>query len=640
MLDMEYFEIRSVQAGITVTEQEIRDEVNMIRSQLIPLKQFDEDRSLLQRALDAMGTVKEDQAFELALQQRAGLTVAKLTQLKKQEILARKYVTQLLESAQSEILDEKGLIASDIRTEIENGREFIDAAKEYSDHEDSKNIGGLVPLIKHDDARLPPQIIDNAFTLPVGEISSPILVANPPESAGAWLVTVVNRKEASGEEWESQKETLRQTLLDEKRRMAESGEIPMPEDGNITVSDDELINNYEEVSVRVIFLKGEDPMQRVTERVQADIDTMNIEIYDPELRATHHISKHEYNEALRAYYESLEKIRGRYDPKNPESIINIELGEARIRYLIANMWTNISAIMEQEFFSKAYERFMADPEAFGGDFPTLPDNLKSKMQGMYVTALLNLEKAIELDELDPWSHYQRAQIDLTREQISPRLVEDLTMLHEYFQGSLELENQLQSFIERAISLDDAALEQAGGVRPETWTYPVLPEEEMGLTIEAIESQYSLKDSEVSAEMPIETVVDETEQPQETPDETESDEPENELIDEIADLVIENESEPVQDTPQPAVDAPETIDETLEGLYIPEVKIAEPSGPLTEEDRNNLQELLDDVRVVIDYLNKRREEMQAAQDEYMRMQTEDLQPVEPPSEDASNLIVGE
>jgi hypothetical protein len=686
MLDMEYFDIRAQQEGITVTDQEIQTEIDVIRSQLVPPRTLETERSLLQRAVDAFGSVKQEEAFELALQQRLGVSLPRLHELKRQEILARKYVNQLLEEAQKDILDGKSLVAADIRTEIENGREFGDAAGEYSNHEDSKENGGLIPRLKRGDTSLPSLIVDTALALPIGEVSQPLQVGNPAESMGVWLVTVLSRKEASGEQWEAEKEILRSTMLEEKRRKAEAGEIEMPADGNLTVSDDEVKSAYEEATIRVIFLKGDDPMQRVSDNVQADVDTYNIQIFDPELRATYHISRQEWEPALAAYYEALDKVKAKYEPENPDTMIEVNLGEARIRYLIGNLWSTIASGLEQDFYTKAYQQFMANPDVFGGEFPTLPEETKVKQEGIFVSALLNLNKVVEFDDQDPWSRLQRSSIDVARQQITPQVIDDLAMLHEYFQADLTLEDQILGNINRAISYDDTALETAGGVRPETWVEPVLPEQQMGLTLDELESHYTLVDTTQppsaeetgAAEPESDTDTGAEEAPGETTTQlTESEEPqlpEEQPVESAETQPLTTEPEPglgettAPETEQPAAETEEkpekTFEETLAGLYIPELTAPEATGPLTQELRDRLNALLDQVQAAVDLLERQKAEAEAQQEADLQQQAAGLNPNQPteiplvqtppaetppvenppaenpPSEGADNLLNGE
>lgn len=659
MIDMEYFDIRATEAGLVVTDQEIEARIEQFRSRIVPPEEVEEQRSLLQRALDSLGSVRKEQAFERALQ-RSGTNLTQLRQAETKNLLASKYLNELLEAKREEMINERGVFASTVRSEIEAGREFSDAAAEYSNHEGSKAAGGLIPLLKRSDETLPGRVIDTAFILPVGEISQPIAVGRPPELQGVWIVTVISRKEAAGDEWNAALPVLRQELLELKRQQAQAGEIEMPPDGNIVVTDEEVTAEYEEATIRVIYFATGDPMEHVAKDIQDDIDSMDIEIFDDDLRATHHISRSEWRSAAEVYQEALRRNNEQYDEDDGETWSRIDIRESHLRYMIANMWSTVAFSFEQEFYTKAYEAFMADPEAFGGEFPSeTPEDVRVQQQIFFVMALINLDRTLELDPDDPWAHLQRSQIDLARTQVIPRMLDDMEAAHEYFQNDIDLCQQILSQLQIAASLDDAALETTGDVRPETWVPPVLPEDEMGLTLESIDALFPIPEETVGEVEPVEE-IQEPPPPDNAPVDT------GEVVD-IADTVIDDESEtetgiePIEELEtepgeiaepelivEPEVEEePEvlSVQDTLADLDLPELPVPEPAGPLTQDLRDRLDALIQSVQTNVDELRLYQAEMEARQEAMMQQQIEDLDlnfPLdeEPPSEEATDLLESE
>ncbi len=645
MLDMEYFGIRAREAGIVVSDEEVGAEVEQYRTRMIPSHEYEEDRSLLQRALDALGTVREEQAFEMALQ-NVGMSLGRLRDIIRQKIMARKYLDQLLAEKNREIMDGLTARVENIKSEIEAGLEFSEAAASYSEHMASRDAGGLIPIVKHDNEDLHARVIDTAFTLPVGEISGPVSILQDENHRGVWLVTVVSRKEASGEEWDSIKGPLGQELLEEKRRQVEAGELEMPPEGSLEVTEEELINHYEEATIRVLHLRAEDPMGPVSQAIEEDIMTMTIEIFEPYLRATHHTYKEEYAFSMAAYREALERNAEKYREDDPESWYYIEMEEARIRYLIGNLWSAVAFRMEQEWIMEAWERYQADPESFGDAFPETPDQIKTVQQIYFVLALKNFDRAIDLESLDPWSHIQRAQLDIARRQVTPRLIEDLESAQDYSSKDMEMENRIFSIVNQAIGFDDKALEDAGGERPETWTDPMWPEDEMGLTLEVLDAAFDdLVEEEVSGEGAETEIEDQAVEPEgsiedsgpatdddiadpaiETDDETESegeDEPVGETVDEGAEILDEANEDSDEIADPDNVNEDEPFQSLTPEVDLPEVPIAEPTGPLTQELRDRLDELQEVVQTELDRLRREQQELEGQQQMDLQRQLQEL-----------------
>ncbi len=614
MIDMEYFDIKAAATGITVTDEQVEEKVNEYRNQLMPQVESAGSKSILQRIADLFTSAKEDKAFEMKLKQYDPTnSLVRLRRIIRQTLTAQQYVTTISKQKETEIMAELSARCDIIRGEIVGGLPFSDAAKQYSEHASSSEAGGLVPMVRHDSKDLPKAVIDSAFSLPVGETSLTI-TTNQPDYMGAWLVTVLSRTGASGPDWESAKEGIRQKLLEEKRKKVEAGELELPAEGNLVVTDEEVIADYEEATIRVLYLKAEDPMQRVSEAVRADEATMKIVIYDPEIRAMHHVINEKWDLAAADYQEALRTNAAKLDVAL-DNRVEVEMGEARLRYLAANLWATRAFRVEGKWMQDIWAQFQANPEAFGGTFPELPEDLKRQEQGFFAIALKNIDRSLELEDMAPFAHWQRAQLDIARQQLMARDISDLSLAHEYSSEDFELEQKVVSVLNQMISLDDRALELAGGVRPEAWTDPVLPEDEMGLTLESLDAPFIALIDKAKEET--------TETPAASAGQSEG------LTGSAADGAdIDTSSAGTE----PSV-AGESSDATE--VLVPEVPIPAPNGPLTQQMRDQLSQLRDTVQKKVDELTARKEqaeqERQAAIDEQSRL----LQPTAPPQEGAPN-----
>ena len=654
MIDMEYFDIRAREEGIEITEEQIDEKVGEYRTMLLPPQVVKEDRSLLERLSDALQGVKEDKAFaDRLLQIDPTLTPSRLREITHQEILAQQYVAQLQAESEQEIITELSGEANMVRDEIIDGIEFADAARERSDHQSSNAAGGFIPMVKHGRSDLPQQVVESAFSLPMGEVSLPIIVTHP-EYRGVWLLTVTSRKDAGGDDWLAAREEIGARLLDEKRQQVEQGIIQMPEDGNLTVTEEEKINEYEEADIRVIYFQAEDPMGRVQQFVMDDQDTMTIIINDSQLRAMQHMVKMEWESAAVSYYEALQKNFDRFNP-DLDNQYAIDMGEANLRYLLGYLWMNRAFSAESEWLQNIWQVFQADPDAFGGEFPETPENIKAEQQGYFALSAMNFTRAVDLEDMDPWPRVNRVQIDLRREQVSMRVIEDLETAHEFSSNDYDLEQRVLGLLNQLAASDDKALEAADNIRPEVWEDPILPETMLGLTLENLDAPFFVlletldlnaavepldtedeistesETSGVELEIPIEQSVTEDEHifPEEMSEESGSETTE------------ESQAEEPVEIPEIAV-PPETDFETPG--WLPYVPIPEPTGPLTQELRDRVDELLSEVQAIVDILDMQRQEQEAQRQAMQQQQFEQL-PVNPPeteevppSEDAENLLV--
>lgn len=162
-------------------------------------------------------------------------------------------------------------LAEKVLAEIKGGKDFAEAAKTYSADPGSKDKGGELGYFTRD--MMVKEFSDAAFALQVGEISEPVK-----SDYGYHIIKVTGKKEAAGEDFENQKDTLRTTLQQQK-------------------SDQQLQTWFEEIRSKA-----------------------KIEIYDPVMRAIDFMAAGLYPQAVSQYEEAVEA--NPYDP-----YIRLELGQ-------------------------------------------------------------------------------------------------------------------------------------------------------------------------------------------------------------------------------------------------------------------------------------------------------------------------
>lgn len=99
--------------------------------------------------------------------------------------------------------------ADKVLAEIQGGKTFAEMAKKYSADTATKDKGGDLDFFSRD-AGFVQEFTDAAFSMNVGQISQPVKT-----QFGYHIIKVTGRKEAVGEEFEKQKDSLRQQLEEE-----------------------------------------------------------------------------------------------------------------------------------------------------------------------------------------------------------------------------------------------------------------------------------------------------------------------------------------------------------------------------------------------------------------------------------------
>jgi hypothetical protein len=130
--------------NVSVSEQELRDQIDLLRSQ------------------NRLGS--SDAVFEDVLKEFWGWTLDDFRRELKQQMLAQKVVSTLDTETHKR--------AQDVLAQLQNGGDFAALAKQYSDDASTKENGGDYGFaIEKTDRRFAPQVIDTLFTLQPGQTS-------------------------------------------------------------------------------------------------------------------------------------------------------------------------------------------------------------------------------------------------------------------------------------------------------------------------------------------------------------------------------------------------------------------------------------------------------------------------------------
>jgi peptidyl-prolyl cis-trans isomerase C len=131
---------------------------------------------------------------------------------------ARHILLKVPEGANEEAWKEAESKAKDIKQKLENGEDFAELAKKYSDDPGSKNKGGDLGFFTK--GRMVPEFESAAFSLKPGELSDPVKT-----NFGYHLIEVQEKKAASTKTLAEVQAQTRQTLETEKQQQLQDALI-------------------------------------------------------------------------------------------------------------------------------------------------------------------------------------------------------------------------------------------------------------------------------------------------------------------------------------------------------------------------------------------------------------------------------
>jgi parvulin-like peptidyl-prolyl isomerase len=207
------FEIAAEELGIGVTDEEVDKRLEEVKQQ-----SFGGDEDAYQAALKEQG-LTEEAALQLLrdriLSEKISEEVTSEVEVTDEDVQAyyEENQAQFEQPASRKvrhILVKSKALADRIHRELENGADFAQLAKRYSEDPGSKNEGGELTAQKG--ATVPP-FDKTAFELDTGELSDPV------KTQFGWHIieAVDDVVEANTQDLSAVEEQIRATLLDEKK---------------------------------------------------------------------------------------------------------------------------------------------------------------------------------------------------------------------------------------------------------------------------------------------------------------------------------------------------------------------------------------------------------------------------------------
>jgi peptidyl-prolyl cis-trans isomerase C len=193
---------------ITLIAQEARD------------KKLDQDPEIQAKIEDIMNAVLAQEFLHREIEGKVKITDDEIETYYKghkeeftnpESVKARHILLKVPEGADEKAWKEAESKAKDIKKKLENGEDFAELAKKYSDDPGSKNKGGDLGFFTK--GRMVPEFESAAFSLKPGEMSGPVKT-----DFGYHIIEVKEKKAASTKALAEVQAQIRQTLQREKQQ--------------------------------------------------------------------------------------------------------------------------------------------------------------------------------------------------------------------------------------------------------------------------------------------------------------------------------------------------------------------------------------------------------------------------------------
>ena len=200
---------------ITLIAQEARD------------KKLDQDPEVQAKIEDIMNAVLAQEFLQREIEGKVKITDDEIETYYKgheeeftnpESAKARHILLKVPEGADEKAWKEAESKAKDIKKKLENGEDFAELAKKYSDDPGSKNKGGDLGFFTK--GRMVPEFESAAFSLKPGELSDPVKT-----NFGYHIIEVQEKKAASTKTLAEVQAQIRQTLQTEKQQQLQDALI-------------------------------------------------------------------------------------------------------------------------------------------------------------------------------------------------------------------------------------------------------------------------------------------------------------------------------------------------------------------------------------------------------------------------------
>lgn len=381
--------------GVKVTNDQIDAELDVLREMFSSTDEYEaalQQAGLTERELRRQ--IEDDLIIQKAIEEKQEtIDVSEEEIAAAYEAVNARHILIRPEEGEGELdWDAAEEQVKELYEQLLDGADFAELAQEYSDDATATN-GGELGFFQR--GRMVPEFEETAFALEEGEISAPVRT-----EYGYHLIEVIERRRAEGEEFEEEKEFIRDQIVNERT--------------NAVL--DEWIDSLR--------------------------DSAQVEIHDPLMQALQYVANGQQAQAI-AWYEQAE------EQNSGNGYINYSLGRvyeslddperAIEQYTLATMkeehdpelhFALAGALLAQDRVDEAVESFMAASEWAPNDF---------MLQSQVIAILEDLGYEEELTIIE-----ERVQELIERMEEQERLMEQQMQQQQLEDDQLDLEERLDA----------------------------------------------------------------------------------------------------------------------------------------------------------------------------------------------------
>ncbi len=486
MMMQSLIEQEAAKKGLAVEQKEIDEQVAQVKEQFLQLNQpVKEKRSIFQRLGDSLNRAKSKKAYESTLWDRMRLTPEQLENEIKQYLLQSRFLEAFQEEVKTELDDEGKEKADLVRGKLDEGEDFDALVEEYSDDRAPKEDGGLVENVNRTSGQSP-EIIDMAFSMAVGEISPPFKVTDEMDFGQEQpyifeyyvIIELIEKRTASDEDIDTELDEIREIIREEKWE-AEKVDNPDILLEDIDVSDEEIAEEYDKVSYRMIKIESSNvslQSERAEEKITGLRDEYEMKVIDPQLTTWAKVRDGEFEAArdewalyaweVDSYLDDPEFL-SLSEEEQEDKILDSNDRNAHINYVSGLLYRiqiegyqsqyGLSVTGEKE--EKRRERWEAyneDPEAYGEEEPDLQEPTeeeKAHYWRLNAEARLYFDLAIEVIKEDAHMFLHRGETNLELENYAAAL-DDFEESAIFASRDLRLNGGLENDVSQLLSVFD------------------------------------------------------------------------------------------------------------------------------------------------------------------------------------------
>lgn len=464
LISSQLLEQKALEYGIVPSKEKVREQLKLAESQLLPPMVVGADRSILQKIGDNLQEKKRRNQFAMAVSRMTGLSMDDFIKMLELQIIQQEYETVLRDQAEKQVKEDARKKVEELSAKVADGSDFVTLAREESADIETKEVGGRLDLISvaqmiNDYGK---EYADTLRNTAPGSLSKPIFSET---RNGYFLIKLDTFRRAEGPEFEAEKDSVRQKILDKKRADAQAD---AEADIKVDATEEEIREAYETASLWQIFIPVGSSDQVFSDNFDKLLDEAQIEVNDPEARAGFlWMVREDLPGALASAEEALKVLRDENaaellevtDEEEREGLVLTQhLEEAGMLYVLGQLNSLIPDMAETKRMQDFFAANQNNLDAFSS-FPEPTEEEIASAEKHRKAALARYEESYKLDPQRPWTPIALGQM-VVRLELKDRYPEALSLVKEGLEYA-SMDAQVHQRAQQVLS------SMKGGFDPET-----------------------------------------------------------------------------------------------------------------------------------------------------------------------------